>query len=258
MRKLPSHIIKQIDDLIVDRQGDKLNSHMKTTKIFNYVAPNLNYKITNDNLNITNNNLTKKDIREKIPNFTKLSGVWKNDICSNNDTNNKNRNILGKDGVLLIDTQNVSLKIKTQIANDHVLKYYNAKLFKIGDTITFDTNIELPICTMNIGENYYSSYIMNKNLGGGFYLEYHDRPHFHLPLDKEAKGHLILGKKINDVYHLTAFKIPYGYGIYTPPNVIHNDLMLIGNYLVIYSITKNFSTVICKNKQSELINFTLV
>lgn len=54
---------------------------------------------------------------------------------------------------------------------------------------------------------------------------------------------MILAKRINQIeYHLTAFKIPFGSGVYLSPFVLHNDCCLIGKYLVIYTKSKEFST----------------
>ena len=62
-----------------------------------------------------------------------------------------------------------------------------------------------------------------------------------------------MGKKLKDSYQLTAFKIPFGYAIYTGPNVIHADSFLIGDYSVVYSITENYSTVLIQNKEGKII-----
>ena len=44
-------------------------------------------------------------------------------------------------------------------------------------------------------------------------------------------------------YHFSAFKIPFGYAIYTLPYTIHADCFLTGNYYVAYSFTEDYSTV---------------
>ena len=101
---------------------------------------------------------------------------------------------------------------------------------------------------MNIGETYVEHYLKVPKLGGATYIEYHDRPHFHLPLNRSASGHMVLGHFKGNEYILSAFKIPFGYGIYTPPELLHADAYLIGRYMVVYSITEHFSTVLFKNK----------
>ena len=81
--------------------------------------------------------------------------------------------------------------------------------------------------------------------GGGSYLEWHDRPHLHMPLDADAGGYLILGRRDGDDYVVSAFRILFGSAVYIPPEVLHADPYLVGNYLVIYSVTKNFPTPSC-------------
>jgi hypothetical protein len=109
---------------------------------------------------------------------------------------------------------------------------------------------------MSIGPNYVEKWIWNKDVGE--YLEYHDRPHLHVPMNEDASGYLILGKLVGkECYCLTAFSIPYGYGIYTPPNIIHSDAHLVGKYLTVYSKTESYSTVILKNKDGDNVNIII-
>jgi hypothetical protein len=106
---------------------------------------------------------------------------------------------------------------------------------------------------MNIGKSYEDDYLKIENLGGGSYIEYHDRPHFHLPLDSKAEGHMIIGCIKDRKYTLSANKIPFGYGIYTPPNLLHPDAYLTGRYIIVYSVAKHFLTVLLKPKTMRLL-----
>jgi len=63
----------------------------------------------------------------------------------------------------------------------------------------------------------------------------------------------VIGKYNGDKIMLSAFKIPLGYGVKIPNNVIHNDCFLIGKYLVIYSKTENYSTVLLKDNYDKAI-----
>ena len=125
----------------------------------------------------------------------------------------------------------------------------------------FETKEPLPLTEMSIGVDYVNDFINNKDLGGGQYLEYHDTPHYHAPLNSDNKGYIILGK-MNDYktkIRLSAFLIPYYKGLYTPGNIIHNDANLIGRWLVVYSKTENYSTVLLRDTEDNCskINFTL-
>jgi len=106
---------------------------------------------------------------------------------------------------------------------------------------------------MNIGKSYEDDYLKIENLGGGSYIEYHDRHHFHLPLDSKAEGHMIIGCIKDRKYTLSANKIPFGYGIYTPPNLLHPDAYLTGRYIIVYSVAKHFLTVLLKPKTMRLL-----
>jgi hypothetical protein len=108
---------------------------------------------------------------------------------------------------------------------------------------------------MFIGKDYISHYIMNKNLGGGVYLEHHDNPHFHSPANKSSKGFLTIGKKYDNYIELTGFKIPYGTGVYMPPHTLHNDCFLIGHWNVVYDTSNDFFTGLLRTEDNELVKF---
>ena len=43
------------------------------------------------------------------------------------------------------------------------------------------------------------NYILERELGGGVFLEYHDdKPHFHAPLSRRSGGYLLLGVPSED------------------------------------------------------------
>lgn len=56
----------------------------------------------------------------------------------------------------------------------------------------------------------------------GAYLEWHDNPHFQMPIKREGLGeYLILGKMIgaNNTLHIGGFEIPYGKAVYMRPYI---------------------------------------
>ena len=243
------NFINKYKDIIVNRKGDKQDSNMTTINIINEIKPNIYYKITKNNLLRTKKNksyIQKNYISKEKLKYCSLKNNWNYNI----DIETTKSNILGNSSILLVNSE---LKIpKTNISN---LYFYNAKLYKIGDIINFNTKSNLPVCYMDIGKYYIDEYIMKK--AGGVYIEYHDRLHFHMPLNKNSQGYLILGKKKDDNILLSAFSIPYGYAIYTPGNVIHNDCFLIGKYMVIYSKTNNYSTALLQDKYNKPIKISI-
>jgi hypothetical protein len=187
---------------------------------------------------------------QQTPKYIDLEGIW-------NDKERlkiNNSNILGDFGKFTTVSQ---IDIPINIANKFNVSYYGAYLYNIFDTIKFDTTEDLPLTEMIIGENYAKGFIEEKELGGGQYLETHDNPHYHSSIDSDNKGYIILGKWIDKKIRLSAFSIPYYSSLYTPKNVIHNDANLIGRWLVVYSKSKKFSTVLLRDENDECtkINF---
>lgn len=227
------------------------NAYMITEDIIGTIEPNSNYKIEKDN--IIKIELTESEQNMHIlkqPDYiTLLEGEW---ILEAAENQNKERNILGNDGIFI--TNQKEIKLKKQIATENNLAFYGAKLYKIGDILGFENVTDtFPVTIVDVGKDYAKDYIMDPNLGGGVYLEYHNNPHFHMPLDDKCEGCLILGKKVNEKYALSAFQIPYGYAVYTPGWIIHNDCFLIGRYLVVYAISNEYSTVILKDNNDNLV-----
>jgi hypothetical protein len=248
---MASSLKERYSDVIVDRRGSTPNSFMKTDSICGEILPGSIYRIEKDRLiqllrspKLPQSKLFCSDAKIKTVTFI---GDW---IDSNEHKDDSN--ILGSIGQLKIDRP--TLIIPEEITTEKTVAFYGAKLLTIGDNILFDTEVPLPVTKMQIGNEYINSYIMSETGANGVYLEYHDRPHFHMPLNENATGYIILGKNDNftklphkennsQKYMLTAFKIPYDKAIYTPPYVFHNDCFLVGDYCVVYSITPNYSTV---------------
>jgi hypothetical protein len=242
------------EDIIVNRRGKTPDSFMMTEKVIGTVSNKKSYKIELKGLLERN----KRNLEHKIaksdshpPRATSFEGHWVQDKANNTN----NANLLGGFGILRIN--NDILDIPENIATYANLDYYGAKLIKVGDFVNFETEAELPVTIMNIGKSYVDDYLKIENLGGGSYIEYHDRPHFHLPLDSNAEGHMIIGCIKDRKYTLSAYKIPFGYGIYTPPNLLHADAYLTGRHIVVYSVTKHFSTVLLKTKNDELVDVNI-
>jgi hypothetical protein len=126
------------------------------------------------------------------------------------------------------------------------LAFYGARLVKPGESFSFENDVPLPVAHMRIGAGYVDGYIRHPQRGGGIYMEYHDRPHFHLPRERECGGYLMLGKVLHSddpkyfddspelikphytsqTFAVTGFKIPFGYAVFTGRNVLHNDRSL--------------------------------
>ena len=252
---------------MVSRKTDIANSQMETVAIIGTIDPNTCYKICNDNIIMVDNNnknkikyLTDKnnkfefDLKNKLhnpkPKYIKIKNITEKWNDKRQNANVNGSNILGNNGTLELNENCLTIPMAKTTKNN--LEFYNAKLLKFDDVVQFDIKDTLPITIMDIGENYVKHFLLDNNKGGGCYLEYHATPHFHMPLDRNSNGYLILGKTINNVCYLSAFQIPYGFAIYTLPNVIHCDGYLVGKYLVVYTVTEEYSTVSIKNNDKPV------
>ena len=251
------YIIVMFKDIIVNRLGNSTNSYMKTVKILKTIKPNINYKILVNNLiEVEEVKSFKQSLsynKNIEPKYIEIEGEWILENKENNILNNAN--ILGNFGKLITDS---NIKIPINIASHDNVQFYNAKLYNLYDLIQFDFEEDLPLTQMLIGDEYVKNYIDVKNLGGGQYLEYHNNPHFHSPISSNNSGYYILGKKDNKKIKLSAFIIPFQKAIYTPGNIIHSDANLVGNWLVVYSKTKHYSSVLIQDKKNNLTKIQFV
>ena len=239
------------DRIKVNRTGDHVQSFMVTDEVLGTVEPRKRYRITINGLVLTdaNNSESFKQKRQiQTPANVQFHGAW----ITTDDGKATDANILGGSGTLQINQ--TELCIPQVVATAENLSFYGAKLVQLGDIIEFETTETLPVTITRVGSSYVEHYLKLENKGGGAYIEYHDRPHLHLPTDKSSSGSMIIGHSLGNKYTLSAFKIPFGYGIYTPPNLLHADAFLIGKFLVIYSVTDHFSTVIFRTPDRELVD----
>lgn len=238
---------------MVDRRGSSSKAFMKTTRIITEIVPGQCYKLTRDSLALTTELPTLQHKKSVLPPHFSLKGKWTHSTKKERDKSS----ILGDIGPFI--SQNKIVEIPIAATLPETLSYYGAQLLHKGDRLRFETKVALPLFAMHIGDDYIQDYMLQKRHANGIFLEYHDKPHFHMPLDTHAKGFLILGKKITqELYHLSAFAIPYMSAIYTPPDVIHNDSFLIGKYAVVYSQTDDFSTVRLLNSSQEILPTTII
>ncbi|MBI79523.1 MAG: hypothetical protein CMQ51_03775 [Gammaproteobacteria bacterium] len=249
IRTLPEDLKKQASELIVNRQGTTDRSFMRTESFLGFVAPNKNYQLTLDGMIPISNSLANPLPSPVKPQSTILSGKWKREI----DLTADNANILGGNGSYILPKNYKSLDIPIVKTTAEHLAYYNCMLVPIGDTLCFDGEANMPVTITSVGEDYVEDYLLNPLGGGGAYLEIHDRPHFHMPIERNAAGYLIIGKNNdNNLGEVSAFKVPFGYGIYMGKWVIHSDAHLIGRYMVTYSITPSYSTVIVRDQSGKI------
>jgi len=246
---LPDDIQETFDRLIVNRRGEDPQSYMKTEAIVGHVSPQQWYRLDADCLTPIEEpgGLKTSPVEPETPPHVRCTGSWK----AVETVKSRQANILGGLGTLTLNAS--ELNIPEAAPTPEFLAFYDASLVRVGDLLTFESDHNLPVTIINIGQTYVEDYLHVEGQGGGSFIEYHDRPHLHMPLDPKAHGHLLLGRSEGDDYLLSAFPIPFGHAIYTKPFALHADPYLVGRYLVIYSMTKNYSTVVFRTEAKEVI-----
>ena len=245
----PDDIQDTLERLVVNRRGEDPQSYMRTEAVVGHVSPQQWYRLDADCLTPIEvfDELDTSPVEPETPPHVRCTGRWK----AVETVESRQANILGGLGTL---TMNASeLNIPEATPTPEFLAFYGASLVRVGDLLTFESDHNLPVTIINIGQTYVEDYLHVEGQGGGSFIEYHDRPHLHMPLDPKAHGHLLLGRSEGADYVLSAFSIPFGYAIYTKPYALHADPYLVGRYLVIYSITKNYSTVVFRTEAKEVI-----
>jgi len=247
-RNLPDELIKAIPVLMVNRQGDTCDAYMRTENFIGHVAPEKTYQVSFSGFNEAMDQEAKPLPTPTMPPHCVLTGVWQESV----DLVIKDANILGGNGRYTLAEGAESLVVPVAEATPTHLAYYGCHLLAVGDATSFNTQHNLPVTITSIGKDYAEGYLQKAEKGGGAYLEVHDRPHFHMPLEDSAGGYLIIGKQASDhTRYISAFQIPFGYAVHMPPWAIHCDGYLIGRYMVVYSATSEFSTVIVRKIDSS-------
>jgi len=243
---MTDYIIKNFGKILVDRKGNIPDSYMKTTDILGHVETGNTYILKDNGLELTKATKTIEIIEtnQSSNNQPLNTMILKNRWNSENKFKVDNSNILGLNVEFVVDTDTMSIPIEE--TNQTNLSYFGAHLLKHGDIITINSPYPIPITKIEIGKNYIDGYLLT-DMGGGCYLEYHDTPHLHMPVNSNSSGYLILGKETDSIIHLAAFQIPYGYAIYTKPFTIHCDAFLVGQYIVLYTVTPNYSTALLRH-----------
>jgi len=138
-------------------------------------------------------------------------------------------NVFGSSGALLVPDH---FKIPPMMATPENVKYYGLKLIESGEVLTVHSEqVDIMMLEYDYTKIYKDDFLLKEHGGGGIFVEHHNFPHIHIPMEEECGGYIVIGKEIKpDEFHFTAFQIPYGYALYTPANTIHGDGTLVGKY----------------------------
>lgn len=160
-------------------------------------------------------------------------------------------NTFGSMGALLVP---VGFSIPTVTATKENVRHYDLQLYENGEVFAASSDrYQIVMMRYDYTKDYKKDFLMQKYGGGGVFVETHDFPHIHVPLSEECGGYIVIGKRVNEkAYHFTAFRIPYGYALYTPSHTIHGDGTLVGEYAltVADSAMVSADTVLMYNNQT--------
>jgi hypothetical protein len=251
-------------DILVDRRGkDQSNSGTKaedafmiTDGVIMEVERRATYALEINELTGLPELLKKEPSIEKAvkprtqapfgthPRYLEVNYEWN---AENTFEDENESNIFGKNSWLIVDADVLTVPVCETTPEN--LAFYGAELITPSDVFEFDIPsgiTHVPLTAMRVGKDYVKGFIMQevKDGGGsgGAYLEWHDTPHLHMPLNSKTSGTLVMGKMEDGKMLLGGFEIKFGTAIYMPPYTLHNDCFLIGKFGCVYSATENFQT----------------
>jgi len=244
---------RKYKELFVNRIGRTNEAYMITTKLIDVFSVNCTLTLDKNeiiNTNKTINHKTPQLLYSETPNYTIVDGVF-DDIQIINKGLSEN-NILGNNSIFYSKMNNIQIPVIK--CTTEFLEFYGCQLIHEGDVFKINNNNEIPFFRVEIGEDYKTDYLLKEGLGEGFYVEIHDTPHIHQPVNRDARGFLVLAKRQGHMLMLSKFRIPYGKAVYIPPNIYHNDSLLIGEYNVLYTRTDNYHTYVFKTHDNKIVN----
>lgn len=255
LRLPPPTLARDYEKFMVNRCGRGHDAVQIIRAIIGTVDKEHTYRITLDGLfEISDGLFTTNPAVTHTPVRPKLAALIDAEWSSLEGAKQKHDNLLGRSCRLVVEDMEL-LRVPTAPASHEHLAFYGAELYQLGDTIKFRTPLKaMAVARAYIGQNYVSGYLLQPDLGGGAYLERHNQPHLHVPLNKDAAGHLILAKQVaSGSFIMSAFRIPFGYAVYTRSNTLHCDSFLIGEYLAVFAVEDDYRTGIVMGRNGEIL-----
>lgn len=246
--------------LLINRRGKTNNAFMQTNHLITVIPP-YSYCMLVNNVISVNDSVIKPNNNNYKPIINNLSYKTPPQCCipvlephgivkSNEIVDN---NILGSNHILYVTHTDDTIQIPIADCNTSNLAYYGAELITPENPyFQLHNSAPMPLFNMTIGCDYITDYLLQSGLGDGFYMEKHNTPHVHIPVNTSSLGYYILGNIINYNLYATAFEIPTQCAIYTPPNIYHCDGSLIGQWNVMYACASEYITYIIRNSDNTI------
>jgi hypothetical protein len=215
-----------IPQLMIHRKGETENAFMKTNHCITVIPPYSFCMLSNTILSVVN--CDDKDNNDDEDKYMDIANITIPSQCcisvietETNTAKNADNNILGSNHILSTLNRIEQISIPVAECNSTNVSYYGAELItQEKPYFKLDNTSPMPLFNMTIGFDYVKDYLLQPGLGDGFYMEKHNTPHIHIPVDTSSRGYYILGNIINSKLYATAFQIPANCAIYTPPMYI--------------------------------------
>ena len=155
----------------------------------------------------------------------------------------------GKSGRAIFPTS-FDGKIAKEIATNEHLRYYGASFAE-------NQQIQVSLCYRHGIQDftYENSYLEDYAKVRGCGIETHSFAHLDCPLDSN-NGVFVLGKQIDDEFHLTAFQVPARHTVYVPAGTIHSNDYLIGTWRTMLSDEAVIDHVFTVREKKDGVNIT--
>ena len=164
-----------------------------------------------------------------------------------------NANVFQHFGVVLVPR---GFQIPVITATTRNVRHYGLTLFEQNAVIQFDSpEYALVLARYQYASNYRRDFLTLEQGGGGYFVERHNFPHLHAPLQPDCDGCMLVGQQTGlDSYEFTGFRIPYGTALYTPPDVIHGDGCIVGEHAItVASASAIADTVLFYNNDTRVM-----
>jgi len=199
----------------------------------------------------------------KIPDMIRVKATWytATEALENNIkvVAGSSGNVFGRMGALLLPD---NFEIPTVTDTKENVKHYGLELIDNNSSLTVRSEqCDIVMMKYDYKSIYKKDFLMQKHGGGGIFVETHQFPHIHIPLSNKCGGYIVIGKRLSETeFNFTAFRIPYGYALYTPANTIHGDGTLVGEYGLALADSNMISadTVLMYNKNTKEMALNVV
>ena len=176
-----------------------------------------------------------------------------------------NANVFGAYGSFELVDYSPNLVLPTvelDSLSDEDLKTFGAKRLtpERSKCPSFNTFKEsLFVIVYDYSKEYVEKYVLDKELGGGWFIETHNFPHFFKPMCPDCEGSAIIGKLISEdsetkigTYKLVSVHIKFPDAIAIESGVIHGNSGFIGPYAIPSNPHGTASIVLIHDKNDQI------